>query len=88
MKRLIENKDGKCPCGCNTDDECTCKTDCKKCDCHKTNESTNFDKFIDSILISENKRTHMKCEPDSPQRLRAKRNQENPLGRIRFGRNS
>jgi hypothetical protein len=85
MKRLLEKKSEDCSCGCGTKEECTCAPDCD-CGCKKKEEGVNFDKFMDSILISENRRSPIKCEPDSPQRIRAKRNQERPLGRIRFGR--
>lgn len=93
MKRLLEKNGEDCSCGCGTKEECTCGPDCD-CGCKQhesvgaNNESFTFDKFMDSILISENKRVPLRCEPDSPQRIRAKRNQERPLGRIRFGRGS
>jgi hypothetical protein len=37
---------------------------------------------MDTIVLSESKRTHT---GDSPIRERARRHQERPLGRIRFG---
>lgn len=48
-----------------------------------TNESNNFDKFMDSILIKETRIPPV--GPESPNRERARRHQERPLGRIRYG---
>lgn len=42
-----------------------------------------FDKFMDDILIKENRRPESSA--DSPIRERARRHQERPLGRIRYG---
>jgi len=48
-------------------------------------EATGFDRFMDSILISEGAGRRPEKAYDSPQRLRASRHQERPLGRIKFG---
>jgi hypothetical protein len=76
-------KDNKCPYCKN--DKCKCKENCKcddkcKCGCNDLKE-TYFDKFIDSILISESKRKDLS---DSPLRERIKRHQERPINRIYF----
>jgi hypothetical protein len=50
-------------------------------------EGFTFDRFMDDIIIKEgaglNKKT--KTVGDSPQRARARKHQERPLGRIRYG---
>lgn len=56
--------------------------ECQSCIC--ANESYNFDKFMDSIIVQETKRG-MPVLNDSPHRRRAIREQERPLGRTRFG---
>ena len=45
-------------------------------------ETYSFDKFMDNILLKENKRTN---KGDSPIRERIRRHQEKPLNRIRYG---
>lgn len=76
----------KCECCDESRENCTCDPDCKDCDCKKkkANESFafTFDKFMDSIVLRENKRG---LTNDSPIRERAKRHQEKPLNRIIFG---
>lgn len=69
--------------------ECDCKKNGEKCDCDpgcscgcNPREGLTFDKFMDSILMSENFSKTMRTVNDSPQRIRAKRNQERPLNRI------
>ena len=47
------------------------------------NESFAFDKFMDSILISERKR-EQKIDSDTPARDRVKRYQEKPQNRIKY----
>jgi len=72
-----------CPCCDKSSEECDCEQGCKDCDCKKSvKESFTFDKFMDSIVLQENKRRPV---GDSPNRERAKRHQEFPLNRIRFG---
>ena len=76
-------KDNKCP---HCKDKCNCKKDCKcdnkcKCGCNDLKESY-FDKFIDSILISESKTKE--SSPDSLIRKRIERHQERPNNRIYF----
>ncbi len=75
----------KCEC-CDEDREnCSCDEDCDGCTCKKINkESFAFDKFMDAIVIQE---LYRKQSPDSPNRERARRHQERPLNRIKFGRN-
>lgn len=78
-------KDNKCP-HCK-DNKCKCKKKCKcddKCDCgcNELKESSYFDKFIDSILISETKKINN--NEDSPLRKRIERHQERPINRIYF----
>ena len=91
-KRYFESADsGKCECCSEPKEDCTCPPDCPDCDCKKDDKKTEgftFDKFMDSIIIAENKRSPMKTMHDSPQRTRAMRNQERPLGRIIFGSNT
>jgi len=80
---IIESSDNACPCCDNT--ECQCGPECMVCGgCGKyTNESLfTFDKFMDKIVLEENKK---RPTGDSPMRERAKRHQERPMGRIRFG---
>jgi hypothetical protein len=80
-KRILESND-KCNCppdNCDCKPQCNCGPDCK-CDCNPK-EGLSFDKFMDSILISENIRQGPKTMPDSPQRIRAKRNQDRPANR-------
>lgn len=48
-------------------------------------EGTNFNKFIDQILVSEGHNRVLRKETDSPQRIRAARHQDRPLNKIRFG---
>ncbi len=86
LKSLFESKNDTCECCDKKKDECECDDDCS-CGCKKkkskaANESYEFDKFMDSILISEFKK---KPVGDSPNRERAKRHQERPLNRIKFG---
>lgn len=50
-----------------------------------TNESTDFDKFMDSTLIMEQKKKTVDASKTSPQRLLARGYQEHPLGKIRIG---
>lgn len=88
MKRIFREsaESEMCECCNQKKEDCACEPDCE-CGCKKSqNESYGFDKFMDSILISENKRKTIKCASDSPQRERARRNQERPLGRTFFGR--
>lgn len=80
-KRILESKNecncdpGKCTC-----DPCECGPNCK-CGCNSVKEGFTFDKFMDSILISENVRKGPRCVADSPQRIRAKRNQDRPANK-------
>ena len=49
-------------------------------------EGFSFDRFMDDIIIKEGAgNTKVKTLNDSPQRIRARKHQERPLGRIRFG---
>ncbi len=51
-----------------------------------TTEGFTFDRFMDNIIIKEGaSNTKVKTLADSPQRVRARKHQERPLGRIRFG---
>lgn len=80
MRKKDKDKDEE---GCICGDDCKCGPDCpcrKKV--HKEAQAFTFDKFMDSIVLSEGKRAPA---GDSPNRERAKRHQERPLGRIRFG---
>jgi len=52
-------------------------------DCATVTEGAEFDKFMDRILSEEHPKG-MAVLVDSPQRIRAARNQERPLGRIRM----
>jgi len=79
-----ETKDCKC---CKGKKKCDCPADCTKCDCnHKKDEmkESYFDKFMDSILISERVEKKISVEKDSPMRERIKRHQEKPLNRITY----
>lgn len=51
------------------------------------NESIGFDKFMDDLLLKEgvHKSKARSMGGDSPQRIRAARHQERPLGRIVYG---
>jgi hypothetical protein len=89
MRFLNETKKEKmCPCCDAPEEKCKCDADCEDCNCKNKgknkNESYGFDKFMDSILLSENKKNKLKCEADSAQRERARRNQERPLHRIKM----
>lgn len=66
----------KCECCDKDKKDCTCKCECS--------ESYIFNKFMDDILIKE---TKFLDKSDSPNRERAKRHQERPLNRIKFGSN-
>lgn len=80
-RRILESKGDKCNCPpgeCNCD-PCECGPDCK-CGCNPR-EGFSFDKFMDSIILSENVKKGPRCMPDSPQRERAKRNQDRPANR-------
>jgi hypothetical protein len=48
-------------------------------------ESTNFDRFMDKIIISESKVKKFDMIEDNPQRRRQAARQERPLGRIVYG---
>ena len=79
-----KNKDCEC---CKGKKKCDCPSDCKKCDCnHDKSEmkESYFDKFMDSILISERVEKKISAEKDSPLRERIKRHQEKPLNRITY----
>jgi hypothetical protein len=89
LKEVMSENDG-CKCGCkgSKGGGCTCGPDCKDCDCEDKGlkgESFTFDKFMDSILVKEVRHPQ---NPDSPNRERARRHQERPLNRIKFGGNS
>lgn len=71
---VIENDD-------NEDDNDACGT-CAASPVDDESMAENFNKFMDDIIIKENRRC---TGEDSPQRERARRHQERPLGRIRFG---
>jgi len=78
-KKINENKD--CECGCEGD--CKCGEDCScREEVQTEGQQFTFDKFMDSIVLKESKRVPA---GDSLIRERAKRHQERPLGRIRFG---
>lgn len=62
----------------NHPEDCECKS------CKLKKESFGFDKFMDRIVLNETKR-NIPILVDSPQRIRASKVQERPLGRIRFG---
>lgn len=47
--------------------------------------SFSFDRFVDDILLTESRRPKVMTAADSPQREVARKAQERPLGRIRFG---
>lgn len=47
------------------------------------NEAYTFDKFIDSIVIAE-QRKNQKVDSDTPMRERIKRHQEKPLNRTKY----
>ena len=49
-------------------------------------ESFTFDKFVDSILISEHKNTEKKVISDTPQRFYAKKYREKAANRIVYGK--
>jgi len=59
--------------------------DCECPSCAELTESFGFGKFMDRIVCDEHRKT-LPVLNDSPQRLRAARNQERPLGRIRIGK--
>lgn len=44
-----------------------------------------FDKFMDRTLVQESSRPGIRTVDDSPQRKRAMKNQERPLGRMFIG---
>lgn len=48
-------------------------------------EATNFDKFMDSTLLTEQKRKTQDEAQVSPQRRIARGYQEHPLGKVRVG---
>lgn len=73
-------KKDTCPCCDEPKSDCSCDKNCKDCDCKKIKESY-FDKFMDSILISE---SHKPQKQDSPIRKRIERHQERPLNRIHW----
>ena len=77
------NNNDYCECCDGPAQDCQCDAGCS-CGCKGgMNEVTyTFDKFMDNIIISESKK---KPAGDSPIRERAKRHQERPLNRIRFG---
>ncbi len=52
----------------------------------KTDEGTNFDKFIDKILISEGHGRLPTLPEDNPQRRRAAKRQDRPANRTVYGR--
>lgn len=81
MRRRILESNDKCDCppGECTCEPCECGSNCK-CGCNPK-EGFAFDKFMDSILISENVRKGPRTVADSPQRIRAKRNQDRPANR-------
>lgn len=59
---------------------------CHACDSTVSeSKSYYFDKHIDKILISEHKHKSVDEKTPTPQRIRAKRNQEKPGNRIIFG---
>jgi hypothetical protein len=83
--REVMSGENKCECCGEKKSECSCDADCD-CDCKKeVKESFTFDKFMDSILIKEVRHSP---KADSPNRERARRHQERPLNRIKFGGNS
>lgn len=49
------------------------------------NESTEFDKFMDRIVVDERKKQVIDREEDNPQRRRASRYQDRPMNKTRFG---
>jgi len=73
-------KKNLCPCCDEPKSECSCDKNCKDCDCKRVSESF-FDKFMDSILISETRKVPL---GDSPLRKRIERHQEKPLNRIHW----
>ena len=81
MRKKINENEG-CECGCSGECECGDDCSCKK-EIHSEGAQVfTFDKFMDTIVLKESKRAPT---GDSPIRERAKRHQERPLGRIRFG---
>jgi hypothetical protein len=55
-----------------------------KNDAGKVEETFSFDRYMDNILLSENR--SVQSQPDSPQRILQSRRQESPNGRTRFMR--
>jgi len=51
---------------------------------HGMNESFEFDKFMDNILVKESSSRSL-ARGDSPIRERARRHQERPINRTRYG---
>lgn len=74
-------------CGCEADeDELDGNGYCEVCaeeSSERLGECTQFTKFMDNIVLSEQRRRGIVTLPDSPMRLRAARHQERPLNRIR-----
>lgn len=75
--------------GCNNDDDKSAEPDVEEPvnvdSLTKHNESINFDKYMDKILVQEGRvRTPVK-QIDSPQRVRAAKHQDRPLNKTRFG---
>ncbi len=73
----------ECECGCSGDmgQDCECPKGCKDCNCNSVKESY-FDKFMDSILISEKRPLQLK---DSPIRKRIERHQDRPGNKTIWG---
>jgi hypothetical protein len=71
----------KCECCDKPKKNCECPEDCKECDCKKSKNESYFDKFMDSILISEKKNPIV---GDSPLRKRIERHQDRPGNKTIF----
>lgn len=79
--RLLESC-SKCGEDCN--DQGVCE-DCELVS-EEITESSEFDKFMDNILIKEHKSKKVDATEDTPQRILAKRYRELPQNRTRFNK--
>jgi len=96
MSETWDEGGGECPgCGAPEGEECSgaCKSshppaesDPDSAHDRRFEGADHFDKFMGRILSeSVEQRARLTVQADSPQRLRAARRQERPLGRIRMG---
>jgi len=83
--------EGGCP-ECGAPSEMECDPNCPNAqpmgpdpDRYRESVSHDFDKFMDTTLLKESRARTEDAKMLTPQRTLARRRQENPLGKIRFG---